>query len=1135
MSEEFNINAYFKRLKAFCVPLLGASRLTPASHAETSARLSQIIQILGEIPPEKLTTNLISYVFLPLTTLLQRNASADIPNQILEKILIALKLLVDSWWWTCDIKIWEQIFMLCGAVVGELDMKSDTNKSQKRDDETKDAATRCICSLIRPRDGEEAAKRGILPNVPDERLALFQAHTQNPKFTPVVGQTLDSLIVTAMSSNISLQIASLETTALIIDLYLPDALLPSVLPGTVSAMTKICLGIPQGKKGWANGDIVLQGLQVMRVIITKAIGNDVCIRDGAICRVHDLTDLLNTPSTTFESTNETTYFTQRSESWLRGTSTQLHIAINTLSPLISHPTPTALLGLARFSSSIIQSTSLTLPQTRPLLLSFLLALSISEYTSVSSEARGQLMTLLSMPSDAQTPLQHAILTTLGDNLSALPRLLSTQIDSRVRHAAGLITAVCSLAFDPVSDASLPVIAKGIGQLLGPTGGVEKWGWSLLSVLEIIEPPITVTNTSGAQLTLENDPSALQWVNFPDVVFKNISAHETRNALNDTFHALGAAGGDAGLFAVEWFISVGLSGTSITSVAALWCACRLLEGIGYVSLYSGQVSALPNSLASKRLDKQVRSLAKSIAEIWDTSYDIAGDTSLPNTEEESSFLVQHQIGLNPLHETLKIIKPPGPKKVNVKHQPIVHRALALQLLAVAAGISQARFTPLFIHVLYPILHSLVSPVSFLSSTALAALNYITIATSYASPANLLLSNFDYVLDSVSRRLTPRWLDIDATKVLGIMIRFVGADVVEKAGDVVEECFDRLDEYHGYGVIVDGLVEVLMEVIKVIEVEARANKTLLNNTSADVSNENRGPQRVSLDDLLEFLPKRYEVPPEDDTYYGPAPKEAWGGKDDDGQEDGAEYQEGSGLSNFQSSSDEPPPTPVQALTKQIITRSLYFLTHESPVIRGKIMVLLTLSVPVLPESALLPSIHSAWPFILNRLADSETFVVSSAAGLVEALSKEMGEFMFRRVWDDVWPKFKLMLSNLEKGESTSALARNDRAGVGTESAYTHSHRLYRSFIKTMTLALQGVHEHETSFWEVIMAFRRFLSTTAQEELQQCAVALYVQAGKSNPDSVWLALSSTICPAEPVVEFMKGVWDIKHNADVVFKSLN
>ncbi len=57
--------------------------------------------------------------------------------------------------------------------------------------------------------------------------------------------------------------------------------------------------------------------------------------------------------------------------------------------------------------------------------------------------------------------------------------------------------------------------------------------------------------------------------------------------------------------------------------------------------------------------------------------------------------------------------------------------------------------------------------------------------------------------------------------------------------------------------------------------------------------------------------------------------------------------------------------------------------------------------------------------------------------------------------------------------------------------------------MTFALKGVHEHEPSYWEVLMSFRRFLASHAHEELQKCAVDLYVQTARINPDAVWLIL--------------------------------
>ena len=1105
---------------------MAATRLTPDSFKTTNRLLSDLLQILKAIPSEDLSENLISYVFLPMSSILQRNSSSEIPDQILEKILRLLSLLMESWWWTCDLKIWEQVFILCGAIVGGIERRG--GKGKTRDDETREAAVSSLSSLLRPRTPEEAIQRQIPTNEAEKRLEALRNHAQSSTFIPIIGQTLDSLLNSSTSPHSPLQHISLDVVSYLIDVYLPDPIVPSVLPGVVSTMSKVCLGVT-GPKGWANGEIVFRALYTLQVVTVRAVNDEVCIEQGALQRVKDLDDLANlhesTPATPPENTIP--FGTARTESWLRGTATQLHIAINSLTSLLSHPNAKALRALTDFSAKLLHTTSLALPQTQPLLVSFLLSLSLSEYASVSARARQSLSDLLSRPSDVRLSLQQVLMNNLGSNLVALPRLIATQTDAKVAHTAGLIEAVCRLASGDDSYPSVPTIAKGVGKILGPTGGIEKWGWSLLAVLEFVEPPIVVTHHSSAQLMLETDPESQQLIVFPELAFRNVSSYETRNSLVRMLHALGSAGGDAGLFAVEWFYRTGCSSTSPTSVAALWFACRLLEGIASVSVYEGQVNTSPKVTTTRRVERQSKLLARTIAEIWDQP-DPTPKAGSERETDNHSLLVQHQRGLVPLHQTLKIIHPTKATPKVPNDQPILHRALCLQLLAVAAGINKERFSSLFIHTLYPVLHSLVSPMSFLSATALATLNFITVATSYASPANLLLSNFDYVLDSVSRRLTQRWLDIDATKVLGIMIRLVGADIVERAADVVEECFDRLDQFHGYGVIVDGLIEVLNEVLKVIETEAK-----LNPPKKESSPLPSRPRKVHLDDFFAFLPKRFDNPhlDGDNTDYGPAPRVPWGKTKENEDDLDAEDEQ---LKPVQAS-DEPPLTVVQSLTKQIISRSIYFLTHDSAVIRAKILNLLKLAVPVLPESLLLPTIHDAWPFILNRLSDSEPYVVSADAELVEALAEHVGDFMFRRIWDDIWPKFRSMLRLLETADATSALSRRGETRVGTESAYTHSHRLYRSLLRTMTVALKGVHQHGPSFWEVIVAFRRFLSSHAHEELQQYAINLYVQAGKQDPDAVWLLLTSTVSDTEPMMAFLKEYkWEMDHNVQFILQTL-
>ncbi|KAG6868878.1 hypothetical protein C0993_008626 [Termitomyces sp. T159_Od127] len=1119
----------FKRLKLVCVPLLGASLLTPASIPDVLKYLSDLNTILLDFKASGiiLTPDLISYTFFPLSTLLRRNAASDIPDQILEKIFFVLSILCEDWWWDCDIAIWQQLFTLCGAVMAGIDGKE---KRRARADETKQAAGECLLALLCVRTDQSDSNALILSDRTQARLEVLKTVTGSDQFLPVLGQTLDSLLVTVDTPHLPLQRVSLSILTLIIGNYAPDGFIPSVLPGIVSRMTRIALGTST-KRGWANGEIVSGSLEVMQLAIVRALGNDICAREGAIHVILKLEDLVCTTGTQpDQSPSEPRPFaTLRTPSWLRGTSSQLLIALNTLTPLVTHPTPSALLAVSRLSITLLSATSMTLPELQPLLIHWLLSLSNSDFLSVSTESRKSLSSLLMTQSDAQVSLQHRLVHITNDSLSALPRLLLTHADTKVEHVAGLIEAICRLVTPPgEAEEGASLISNGIGRLLGPSGGIEKWGWSLLSVLELSAPQFTFNTAFSGRLMLESNTDMSQWEGFPEIDFKNISSATAKTALERMFRALGRASGDSCLFSVEWFTSVGRNGVGTRSITAIWCACRLLEGVADISLNQVNGTGIP-ARRSKRLTKLVRSLVRSIAELWDEPDKTETMESIV-TEEDSTtqMLVHHAKGINPLHENLRITNHTLAKPVTT-NQPGLHRLLSLQFFAVSAGMLQAQYRPLLLYTLYPILRSLVSPDVCLSSTALATLKYVAIMTSYASTANLLLSNFDYTLDSISRRLSRKWLDIEATKVLSLMVRFVGSDIIERARDVVEECFDRLDEFHGYSIIVEGLVEVLGDVLDVIQ-EDKRNDPLV---STDPSDEAEEARITSMESFFDWLPRRHQrsVEEVDTNSYGPAPKEAWG-KNKVSEPDPAG--ETVGVEEPDPNADLPL-TPIQGLTKQIVSRSLYFLTHSSPVIRARILSLLASSTPVLSESALLPSIHYAWPFILNRLSDSEFFVVSAAASLIESLATRFGTFMFRRIWDDVWPRFRALLNHLDAVDATSALSRRGVSAVGTESPYTHSHRTYRSVIKTMTAAVTTLHLQETCIWQLLLAFRRFLHGEAHEELQQCARDLYIAVGKKEADAVWLVLSSTMDSTHVNMKFLTTPrWNISSNADIIFQNL-
>ncbi|EIN13941.1 hypothetical protein PUNSTDRAFT_110095 [Punctularia strigosozonata HHB-11173 SS5] len=1112
----------FLKLKNSCVPLLAHSLLTPSSSVIASRCLSEIINVLQQ-NRKSLTAPIISYVFFPLSTILRRNPPSAIPDHVFEKTLIIIGIICDVWWWDCDIKVWEQLLMLCGTVLGDI---TDTKEHPKRrDSETKAAAAQCLLTLIRQRTEEERPPG--TSTSPQERLSVYRLHAQSARLVPIVGQILASVLTTlSESSDIRLENLLLEVLAYLVRDYLDDDLIPSVLPGIVSHTSKAAIGTGTGK-GWVKGETVGLALHVLEAAIVRSISDEICLREGIIDDPNQLEDLARpTPDAAAQSSNhtQTRAASARSRVWLQGTCSQLHIALNTLTPLLAHPTPSALRQLACFSYVVVSSTTLSLPQSRPLLLSYLLSLSTNVFESVAASARDGLSKLLRPAFRARHLMLQSLAAIVRDNFENLPRLLASTSDRKVEHAARIIEAICLLATS--TDESSSPITKSAPSLFRAVGGIEKWGWSLVSVLELSIPDVVIDQAPTAPPLLETEsehPTETAFP-FPHVKVDNLSSRDTQVVLENMIRALGRTLGDDCLTTVEWFVEVGRRGVNDPrSVAALWFASKLMDGVSGFALSSECHQQMGKRAPSKRLRRFARSLTKSLAGFWEQNVALPQDqpTAPLENEDTQNLLLEHRRGfslvIGPPGSTLG----PGPFK-KAFASPWLRDGICLQLLAISAGILQSRFTSLLMDAMYPMLHSLVSRASFLSSTALACLNSISHNMSYARPANLLLSNFDYALDAVSRRLSYRWLDVEAPKVLAVLIRLVGRDVVHKASDVVNECFDRLDELHGYSMIVEGLMEVLNEVLGAIDAKD------VSSTQNFASSPSLPTDQVCFDNLVEWLASKGHPKVVDDDSDASNPLSTRSPST-------TSWEESKPGEHSGDPDTEPPRTPTQVLIEQIVSRSLYFLTHGSAVIRAHVLRLLESAVPLLPESALLPSIHHSWPFIVNRFTDQEPFVVSAAASLLESLATHAGDFMSRRIWDEVWPLFRAMLAKLDAVDAQNALFKRSGAFHNPISAYTHSHRTYRAILKTMIAAAMGVRPRETSTWEVIIAFRRFLDARIHDELQHYARRLYIQLGKSNGDAVWVALHATQGTVGNSLAFLKEEWVIGQNVDIIVDALN
>jgi len=90
--------------------------------------------------------------------------------------------------------------------------------------------------------------------------------------------------------------------------------------------------------------------------------------------------------------------------------------------------------------------------------------------------------------------------------------------------------------------------------------------------------------------------------------------------------------------------------------------------------------------------------------------------------------------------------------------------------------------------------------------------------------------------------------------------------------------------------------------------------------------------------------------------------------------------------------------------------------------------------------------------------------------------------------------------------------------------------------MIAAVKGVDPKDTSVWQVLLAFRKFLHIQVHEELQLSARELYIAIGRNNPDAVWLGLSFTSDGKDSTMLFLReSRWDIQINVELILAEIN
>ncbi|KAK4689956.1 TELO2-interacting protein 1, partial [Tremellales sp. Uapishka_1] len=1033
---------------------MGLASRQPSAGSPHSKLVNDLSSLTETLPAAAFIPSIINYLLFPITTIIRSSNPQQLPDDFLEAVFRFLALVARNWH-DIDLQAWEQLWKFTTMAVAPRVLGK--GKTKELDQEVLVRAIELFGALLVQSPSEEMLKRV-------ERDA------------PLLSTLFQTISIAIEAANPAVPHVKLQSEAIrllrrIVQRYLngKHEMLASVLPGLVSSMSKI---LHQGK---VKGEIVEESIGLINDVVVETINDKNLRRLGVIRPVMEDLDQLGqwTEGTDPpEKNSKATPFPPLSSSYLAFTSQQLSNALPPLlSTLASHPSHLARTAIADLAYSLIHHCSSALPLLVRPSLTTLLVLSRDDFAPVQSYASSKLSLL--------PELDRIVLDLLSDSINALPRLIVSQQDTKVDHLAKLITAICSIP------------NTALGDLLGPRGSVERWGWSLLNCLEFGRS----RGWSKSDLAIGWDQSFsvdhLEEI-FPLIPFRYVESESTANALSRMLVALGRASGEGALHSVEYFLLFARSnkGSQVEkAVSAIWVAERLLAGI----------SAGKEGKMGKRIRKMAKEVVRVVVSLDEEDDGEEGEESPPT--QDALVPVERSKGINGLttllDKNVKNANTTQTRRLHIQAQRNLLTAFSMSLLSLSAKILSFSFRPLLLTALYTVLSNLASSQYLVRQYAHVALGKIAFHIGYASPRNMILDNVDYVVNVVSQRLTYSRLSSQAPLVLISMIKLVGNEIVPLVHDVVDEIFDALDDYHGYELLCSTLLAVLSTLIDVMsdEVESVENVATPEETIEKPPDAEKDfalfvkwyKERKALNEkVMEEILER-------------APQQAWGTIPEAEPEHAPE-------------DEEVPPTRSQQVCIQILGKSIYFLSHQSPFLRSKILSLVSKATIVLAsgdrQAELLPLIDKAWPLILNRLSDDYPYVVTEAAQVIACLSENVGDFMGKRILDHAWPKMKILVEKQRGLDDKSALGLKGK-GMGTEMQYSVSNRLYTAVIEMAGFVVGQVPVVDQVIWEMILLFIPFLEEGTNDELVEKAVHLYGRLKERDEDAVWTGLG------------MEGAW--------------
>jgi hypothetical protein len=693
-------------------------------------------------------------------------------------------------------------------------------------------------------------------------------------------------------------------------------------------------------------------------------------------------------------------------SWLKATAGQIKLALSNVIRLRSNESTEVRKALNRLCITILDECHDTLAESAGMLVETCMTLMGVDSEDDLSNKATSIIDLASIHPD----LSDLIKNTIYNWVTSLPRVMQSNDESAKYTALSQLSKAHEILRGLNLESSTLEDALGNSLRDSITVTLEA---STPKILQ--EEEFDLNSQSVMTLTAENSTSLV----FKPVVMAQESQLKTRKQLTELLGHMGTRESQINMASEMLEYARGASGPSL--LAAYWLSSQILR-----------------STASQNKD-----------------FDDFFESSLTLSDEQeaaSQELFQYSIS---------ILTNTDERTSDWRIQ-----AIALEVMADAAQRAKEDFKTELVDTLYPVAQLLGSPNAQLREHAITCLNIISRSCGYKNASDLIVDNVDYMVNAVSLRLNTFDISPQAPQVLVMMIRLTGPSLLPYLDDVVESIFAALDNFHGYHRLVDVLFSVLGEIVSV----GSTSKQLQIANSPSIDHQKKGLPPVTLEDINKLLkpkPTTDAKPPHEDF-----PQAPWkSAKTLLDEAEAATTPRDPEDSDDEETAEEPPPpqelapsapTKTYTMLRNIAHLSQHYLTSSSPLLRSKLLHLISTSSTALyhDENTFLPLVNDIWPVLISRIYDPEPFVKIAACDAVSTLCHSAGDFLSTRISNE-WNALMSLARNTKKEVERE----NSKKGKGGRGVYSQNNQVWEAVVRLLLAVVGYVRIDDEGFDEVL----------------------------------------------------------------------